>query len=66
MMIPVLFVMWCIASPAGYLAGDVFLSQREGRDDIAWLPFACAAFPPLAAAVALMVLATANQEEDNQ
>lgn len=66
-MIPVLFVMWCLSAPAGYVAGDVFLAQmdyRKGENN--WLPVVCALFPPLAAFIAILVLATETMKGEDQ
>ena len=57
-MIPVLFVMWCIAAPMGFLAGDVFVSKFKSSPDIPkGLPWLSAVFPPLGAALAMVVIA---------
>jgi Na+/proline symporter len=61
MIVVVACVLVLLSAPAGYLAGevyrDVFKVDPEGI-----LPWAAAAFPPLAAVLALMVILTAEMK----
>lgn len=63
-MILYLIAVWALAAPPGYLAGDVYAAQNYGPDDdIAdIIPWIAAAFPPLAAVLAVIVITQANGE----
>lgn len=50
-------VMYIMAAPAGYLAGDIFAHQQELSDkDAVPISIAAALLPPLAALLAVIVL----------
>lgn len=63
-MIIVAIIFWAIASPMGYLAGDVYRSQI-GLKDSEWLPWACAILTPMGAFVAAMAIMTSAIKEEN-
>lgn len=67
-MIPVLFTMWALAAPAGYLVGDVFAHKNSISKELGdVLPFVTAVFTPLAAMLALvLIMQTQLKEEDNE
>jgi hypothetical protein len=61
-MIPAIFAVIAMCAPAGYLTGSVFVdmhfTDEEGdADDLAaFIPWACAAMPPVAGIVAVVCL----------
>ena len=71
-MIPVLFMMWCLAAPMGFLAGDVFLSRYPGTSpNFEYLPYLAAVFTPLGALIAVVLIVQTQpqlteKEEDHE
>lgn len=59
-MIPAVLAVYAIGAPAAYLAGDVYNSQNKAG--LEWLPYACAAFPPLGAFMAIVCLTNSGKE----
>lgn len=66
-MILVAIVFWAVASPMGYLAGDVYRQQMQMKDS-EWLPWACAILTPMGAFVAAMAImqAAITEEKDDE
>lgn len=55
-------MMWAMAAPAGYLAGDVYCEMSENTDLARFLPWVCAALPPFGAMVAIFVLIRGSEQ----
>lgn len=66
-MIPVLFTMWAIAAPMGYLVGDVYAHKNKlAKDGMGQaIPYACAILTPLGALIALVVMTQISTKTEN-
>ena len=61
MLAPIIAI-WATVAPAGYLAGAVWAHKNSKNAE--FLPWACAAFPPLAAVLAMVVITQTETETD--
>ena len=55
-----------IAAPASYLAGSVYLEMNKSKGLVEWLPYACAAFLPLGAIIAVVVMTQAEATKGDE